>query len=225
MVWKVRNPQTNFRERGEMKILNLYAGIGGNRKLWQDCEVTAVENNEDIAKVYKDLFPNDEVVIADAHEYLLDNFDKFDFIWSSPPCQSHSSFRQNICVRYRGTKPMYPDMRLYQEILFLQANHKGKWVVENVKPYYKPLIEPTTILQRHYFWTNLDIQEKRFEADKIRTAQIPQLQERHGFDLSEYKLKNKRQILRNCVLPEIGKYILETYKQTLEKGNDETHTR
>jgi len=34
-----------------MKVLNLYAGIGGNRKLWPDeCEVTAVENNEEIPK-------------------------------------------------------------------------------------------------------------------------------------------------------------------------------
>jgi len=28
-----------------MKVLNLYVGIGGNRKLWpKECEVTAVEN-------------------------------------------------------------------------------------------------------------------------------------------------------------------------------------
>ena len=41
-----------------MKILNLYAGIGGNRKLWEDeYEVTAVENNPHIARIYKDLFP------------------------------------------------------------------------------------------------------------------------------------------------------------------------
>jgi DNA (cytosine-5)-methyltransferase 1 len=36
-----------------MRILNLYAGIGGNRKLWTDCEVTAVENVQHIADVYK----------------------------------------------------------------------------------------------------------------------------------------------------------------------------
>ena len=29
-----------------MKVLNLYAGIGGNRKLWEDVEVTAVEWDE-----------------------------------------------------------------------------------------------------------------------------------------------------------------------------------
>jgi site-specific DNA-cytosine methylase len=74
-----------------MKILNLYAGIGGNRKLWGDeHEVTAVENNEKIAKIYKDLFPKDQVIIADAHEYLLEHHKEFDFIWSSPPCPTHS---------------------------------------------------------------------------------------------------------------------------------------
>ena len=205
-----------------MKILNLYAGIGGNRKLWGDeHEIVAVENDFDILNVYEDLFPEDTILQLDAHEYLLNNFDKFDFIWSSPPCQTHSSFRQNICVRYRGTEPKYPDMRLYQEILFLQANFKGKWVVENVKPYYKPLIEPTVVLQRHYFWSNFEITDVEFKKDKIRTAQIPQLQELHGFDLSGYKLKNKRQILRNCVLPELGKHILDQVKDTNEVAEEE----
>ena len=192
-----------------MKILNLYAGIGGNRKLWGDeHQITAVEIDENIAKIYKDFFPNDEVIVADAHQYLLDHYKEYDFIWSSPPCQSHSSFRQNICVRFRGTKPEYPDMKLYQEILFLQNNFKGKWVVENVKPYYEPLIKPTKILQRHLFWSNFDIQDKEFEKDNIRTAQIPDLQKKYGFDLSIYKLSNKRQVLRNCVEPEVGLHIL-----------------
>ena len=81
-----------------MKILNLYAGIGGNRKLWKgtiknQIEILAVENDPEIAKIYQNIFPNDKVIIGDAHEFLLKNFDKFDFIWSSPPCQTHSSFR------------------------------------------------------------------------------------------------------------------------------------
>jgi len=193
-----------------IKVLNLYSGIGGNRKLWENVEVTAVENNPDIAKIYQDFFPNDKVIITDAHQYLLGHFNEFDFIWSSPPCQSHSSFRYNISVRYRGTKPIYPDLRLYEEILFLQNYFNKNWVVENVKPYYKPLIEPTFILQRHYFWSNKKIPQKKFKSDKIRKAQIPDLQKKYGFDLSKYKLKNKRQVLRNCVAPEIGKYIFES---------------
>jgi len=192
------------------EVLNLYGGIAGNRKNWGDkYNVTAIENEADIAKIYQDLFPNDKVIVVDAHQYLLEHYKEFDFIWSSPPCQSHSSFRQNICVRYRGTKPVYPEMELYQEILFLQYNFNGKWVVENVKPYYKPLIEPTVTLQRHLFWSNFEIPNKEFKKDKIRTAQIPDLEKKYGYDLSGYKLKNKRQVLRNCVDPELGKYILD----------------
>jgi len=72
------------------KVLNLYAGIGGNRKLWEDVDVTAVEWDEDIAEVYQENFPNDNVVVDDAHEYLKNNYRDFDFIWSSPPCPTHS---------------------------------------------------------------------------------------------------------------------------------------
>ena len=193
-----------------MKILNLYAGIGGNRKLWGDeHEITAVEDDERIAQAYKTFFPKDKVIIQDAHAYLLAFYKDYDFIWSSPPCQTHSSFRHNICVRFRGTKPEYPDMRLYQEIIFLQKHCEKKWVVENVKPYYTPLIKPTAELQRHLFWSNFKIRDKKFIKDNIRTAQIPQLQKLYGFILDRFKFDNKRQVLRNCVSPEIGKYVLE----------------
>lgn len=201
-----------------MKILNLYAGIGGNRKLWGDAhEIVAVENDIYIAEIYNDLFSKDIIKIEDAHKYLLEHYQEFDFIWSSPPCQTHSSFRYNICVRYRGTKPEYPDMRLYQEILFLQKHFEGKWIVENVKPYYEPLIKPTIVLQRHFFWSNFEIKNMEFNKDKIRTAQISQLSELYGFDLSKYKLKNKRQVLRNVVLPELGKHILDSALNISEK--------
>lgn len=202
-----------------MKILNLYAGIGGNRKLWgNEHQVVAVELDPAIAKIYKNLYPEDEVIIGDAHLYLQEHFDEFDFIWSSPPCQTHSSFRQNICVRYRGTKAVYPDMKLYQEIIFLRANAKCKWVVENVKPYYTPLIPPSKELQRHLFWSNFDIGERDFEKDNIRKAQIPDLEKAYGFDLSKYKLGNKRQVLRNCVKPELGDHI---FKEMLKDIVDE----
>lgn len=193
-----------------MKILNLYAGLGGNRKLWGDeHQITAVEYDPDIAAIYKNLYPMDNVIVEDAHQYLLENYDKYDFIWSSPPCQSHSSFRFNINVRFRGTKAVYPDMKLYQEIILLSTHYKGKYVVENVKPYYDPLIKPTAVLQRHLFWSNFDIPNKEFNKTMIRSAQIPDLQKLHGIDLSNYKISNKRQLLRNCVLPELGAYVLD----------------
>jgi len=193
-----------------MRILNLYAGIGGNRKLWgNEHEIVAVEIDKEIAKIYQKLFPKDKVVVGDAHKYLLEHFKEFDFIWSSPPCQTHSSFRFNICVRFRGTKAEYPDMRLWQEILFLKHHFKGKWVVENVNPYYKPLIEPQKI-QRHLFWANFKIKEIQIKKDNLRKAQIKELQKKYGFNLNGIKLKNKRQILRNCVDPILGKHILQS---------------
>lgn len=193
-----------------MKILNLYCGIGGNRKSWgNEHEITAIEFDEKIAEVYKDLFPNDRVFITDAHQYLIEHFKEFDFIWTSPPCQSHSSMRQNLAVRYGRSEAVYPDMGLYQEIIFLRYNFKGKYVVENVNPYYQPLIEPTIKLDRHLFWSNFDIENKEFVRPKIRSAQIPELQRAYGYDLTEYSLPNKRQVLRNCVLPDVGKHILD----------------
>lgn len=192
-----------------MKILNLYAGLGGNRKLWgNEHAITAVEFDPNIAAIYKDQHPMDNVIVGDAHQYLLDHYQEFDFIWSSPPCPTHSSFRFNIGVRFRGVAAEYPDMKLYQEIIFLKHHAVGKWIVENVKPYYDPLIEPNVVLQRHYFWCNFDIELLNFQSDKVRSAQIPDLQALHGIDLSNYKIADKRKLLRNCVYPPVGLHIL-----------------
>lgn len=63
-----------------MKILNLYAGIGGNRKLWgNEHDIVAVEYDTKIAKIYQDFFPDDKVIVADAHQYLLEHYKEFDF--------------------------------------------------------------------------------------------------------------------------------------------------
>lgn len=201
----------------QMKILNLYAGIGGNRKLWGDKhDIVAVEYDPKIAKIYQDFFPNDKVIVGDAHQYLLDHFQEFDFIWSSPPCPSHSKLRKSLSMA-SGAKPIYPDMKLYEEILLLQGYFKGNWVVENVQSWYEPLIKPQ-ILQRHFFWSNKVIPKKEFAKDGIRITggrnipewtQIRHLEERHQIKLPEDAPK-KRLLLRNCVSPEVGKYILDS---------------
>ena len=121
-----------------VKVLNLYSGIGGNRKLWTDCEVTAVELNESIAAIYKDFFPDDKVIVGDAHDYLIKHFREFDIIWTSPPCPTHS--RMNTLNNHTRGALHYPDMKLYQEIIFLDNWFEGKYCVENVVPYYDPLI-------------------------------------------------------------------------------------
>ncbi|WP_281631536.1 DNA cytosine methyltransferase [Flavobacterium luteolum] len=201
-----------------MKVLNLYAGIGGNRKDWVDVSVTAVELDPVLADVYSRRFPDDIMVVGDAHKYLLDHHKEFDFIWSSPPCQSHSSFRHNICVRFRGTPEIFPDMRLYQEILFLQHNAQCLWTVENVKPYYAPLICPDATLQRHLFWSNFKILQADMQAPiKIRHAQIPDLEEALGFSLKDFSIANKRQVLRNCVDPKLGSHVLNSARWSMQK--------
>ena len=198
-----------------MKILNLYAGIGGNRKLWgEGNEVTAIEYDEKIAEIYKENFPNDKVIVTDAHKYLLEHFREFDFIWASPPCPSHSRVRKILAFKkkkdgtvYEQNKPIYPDMTLYQEIIFLDNYFDGLYVVENVVPYYEPLIEPQK-LGRHLFWSNVKLPQKKFELrGSFDNAQ--ELADKLGYDISNWKGVNKILLLRNCVEPEVGKYILD----------------
>nr|DAJ74738.1 MAG TPA: Cytosine specific methyltransferase [Caudoviricetes sp.] len=204
-----------------MRILNLYAGIGGNRKLWGDKhEITAVEIDPDIAAIYKDLYPNDNIIIGDAHEYLRTNFRNYDFIWASPPCPTHSVLQM---TRYYNENLKYPDMTLYQEIIWLQTFFKGKkWVIENVKPYYTPLISPTFSMDRHYFWSSDFILTTQFRNDytSIRDNNY-KMAELYGFDINTLKTGKVelRKILRNCVVPEIGKYILEQLTREVDNVN------
>jgi DNA (cytosine-5)-methyltransferase 1 len=200
-----------------MKILNLYAGIGGNRKLWTgDLDITAVELDPNIAKIYQDFFPKDKVIVADAHQYLLDHFKEFDFIWSSPPCPTHSRFNLLSNVQ-EGKSVKYPDMALYQEIIYLKHWFKGKWVVENVVSYYDPLIEPTKS-GNHYFWSNFYIHPQPNKKRGIRNSKnhIQERAEQVGFDVSQYKMDSgtRRKILNNCTEPEVGLHIFqEAYRE------------
>ena len=194
-----------------MKVLNLYAGIGGNRQLWEDVEVTAVELSPEIAQIYSDFYPDDEIIIGDAHNYLLENYNKYDFIWSSPPCQTHSQIRYNLGVKNRGTKAVYPDMKLYEEILFLKWYFKGNYVVENTRGFYEPLIYPRFI-GSHYFWSNFYIEDIKTDNRNHRDGTVESLQSRKQINLSKYDIINKRQILRNCVEPELGLHIINQSK-------------
>ena len=192
-----------------MKILNLYAGIGGNRKLWGDeHDITAVEYNKDIANIYSDFFPRDRVVVGDAHAYLLKNFCDYDFIWASPPCPTHSDIRRMGAMSGQY-EVLYPEMSLYQEIILLQTFFEGGYCVENVKPYYKPLI-PAQERDRHLFWANFIIQDLPKEKSKHH-ATISEQQKISGFDLSKYAGIDKRKTLRNCVMPEVGLHILNSF--------------
>lgn len=193
-----------------MKVLNLYAGIGGNRKLWPDwVQVTAVEYDERIAAAYADMHPQDTTVLGDAHEFLLNHYEEFDFIWSSPPCPTHSRM-QNLRVRGYGDRPKFPDGRLFEEVVFLQNWSYAPFVVENVIPYYPQWIAGAQKIGRHLYWSNFDLpQFAEQRQENLRAIQIPDLERMHGVDLSKYKFSNKRQVLRNMVPPKVGLAIFE----------------
>lgn len=206
----------------KIKILNLYACLGGNRYKWDEVsdnlEITAVELDSELARLYQERFPNDIVIAADAHQYLLDKYKEYDFIWTSPPCPTHSKVR--VMQKNKDFYiPKYPDMKLYEEIIFLDEHFKGKYVVENVIPYYEPLI-PAKKRGRHLYWTNFNLPNKvdRKEGKGIMCGQINdelnKLCEFHEIDkdfLMSYKgQQSKTKIIRNLVDFEVGKTILET---------------
>ena len=210
------------------RILNLYACLGGNRYKWDEVadnlEITAVELDPEAARLYQERFPNDTVIVADAHEYLLDHYKQFDFIWSSPPCPTHSKIRftqknQDFYV------PEYPNMMLYQEIVFLKHHFEGKYCVENVIPYYEPLI-PGQKRGRHLYWTNFLLPNEidRKESKGIIGGQVndefKKLCEFHQYDFSQYKGEQSRtKMARNLVDFEVGKTILETALYIYRKTN------
>tara|TARA_R110001632_G_scaffold211700_1_gene337256 strand:- start:2869 stop:3519 length:651 start_codon:yes stop_codon:yes gene_type:complete len=201
-----------------MKILNLYACLGGNRYKWnevkKDIEVTSVELDPAAARLYQERFPNDTVIIADAHQYLLDHYKEFDFIWTSPPCPTHSRVRLSQ-KNTDGFKPMFPDMKLYEEILFLENHFKGKYVVENVIPYYEPLITAKK-RGRHLYWTNFNLPnnvgDRKMFKNMIERADIEELSIFHDYDFKKYKGNQRMsKMARNLVDYEVGKTIFETY--------------
>jgi len=209
-----------------MKILNLYACLGGNRYKWDevtDVDVTAVELDAELARMYQERFPNDTVIVADAHQYLLDHYKEFDFIWSSPPCPTHSKARFASAANYEtATDAIYPDMKLYQEIIFLQNYFNGQYVVENVAPYYEPLI-PSKKRGRHLYWTNFNLpnQLSNRKGGLISGKdEVKKLCKFHEIDISSYKgSQRKDKIARNLVDFEAGRTILEIALGIIRKSN------
>ncbi len=207
-----------------MRILNLYACLGGNRYKWgDDHEITAVELDPELASMYQERFPNDTVVIADAHQYLLDHYKEFDFIWSSPPCPTHSRAAFGSRKSQKSNhKPVFPDMTLYQEIIFLDHYFDGKYCVENVIPYYDPLI-PAQKRGRHLYWTNfklpMDLNERKSISMESKD-EVKQWCEFHEYDFYKYKGDQRiDKIARNLVDYEAGKTILDTVMGIIKKTN------
>ena len=197
-----------------MKVLNLYACLGGNRLKWDEVDnqlsVTAVELDPELAKLYQERFPNDKVIIEDAHSYLLNNYKDFDFIWSSPPCPTHSRAR---FWGHGDSNPVYPDMSLYEEVLLLEHYFKGLYCVENVIPYYTPLLHPQK-RDRHLYWTNYaipyNINARHFDGMAQTENEFKKLCEFHEYDFRQYKGSQRiDKIARNLVDYEAGKAIFK----------------
>ena len=205
-----------------MRILNLYACLGGNRYKWDevtDVEVTAVEWDEELARLYQERFTKDKVIVADAHQYLLDHYKDFDFIWSSPPCPTHSKSRYWGFGK-NGKMPVFPDLKLYEEIIFLQYHFNGKYVVENVNPYYEPLI-PAQKRKRHHYWANFKIPNiisDRNDTSLVQGSRMQDLCNFHDYNFRKYKGEQRvLKIARNLVDYEAGRTILETALGIIKK--------
>ena len=218
----------------KFKVLNLYACLGGNRYKWDevaeeagiDMKVTAVELDQELAKLYQERFPNDVVVVADAHQYLLDHYQEFDFIWTSPPCPTHSRARY-WGFGANGKMPIYPDMKLYEEIIFLEHHFNGQFVVENVIPYYEPMLNPKK-RGRHLYWTNFnlhnDLKDRRFAISQTKN-EVDALCVFHDYDFRKYKgNQSTTKIGRNLVDYEAGRTIFETALGIIRK-KDVTQTK
>jgi DNA (cytosine-5)-methyltransferase 1 len=196
-------------ENKKIRVLNLYAGIGGNRNLWDNnkVEVTSVEYDEDIANEYKKLYPQDTIIVGDAIEYFLEHYKEFDFIWASPPCPTHSRMRL-LCMQ-QNSKAKLPDMDLYGIIIFLKHFFKGKWVIENVITYYDPLIKPQKV-GNHYYWSNFPInyisEEKRQIIRMSNKDSIQHKKKMFGIDVtqSELSVRKIKLMYNNCVDPKTG---------------------
>jgi DNA (cytosine-5)-methyltransferase 1 len=114
---------------------------------------------------------------------------------------------------------------LYQEIIFLKHHFEGKYCVENVIPYYEPLI-PGQKRGRHLYWTNFLLPNEidRKESKGIIGGQVndefKKLCEFHQYDFSQYKGEQSRtKMARNLVDFEVGKTILETALNIYKKTN------
>ncbi len=209
-----------------MKVLSLFSSVGIGETLihrdYSHLEFTAVEIIPKLAQEYKLRFSASKVEITDAYQFLYTNYQYFDIIIASPPCQSYSKLSK------MNDPNLQPDTRIKELISFLKNNFTGNWLVENVDAPYLRTISGHTKIGRHLFWSNKSLQnhftypERNFRFDKQTDAEhgltatktyVKRLQNWLGVKLSKniYVRGNHDpgQIYREGIHPLLMKYVFD----------------
>ncbi len=146
-----------------LRILDLFCGVGGVARGFQkyllengiEFEYYAVDINDAILLAHRILNPHSVTLKRDAYSFTDHELRSYDFIWASPPCESHSRLMW-IYNKNQPEKWEPPDKKLWQ--LIERLYRLGiPFVVENVRPYYRPPMRPTSYVCRHALWSNLSI--------------------------------------------------------------------
>ena len=104
-------------------------------------------------------------------------------------------------------------MKLYEEIILLKYWFAGSYVIENTIPYYQPIYDGK-IIAKHIWWSNFEIRDYKMTSRGHRGGTVESLQKIKQINISKYDLKNKRQILRNCVEPNLGKFVFDCFLES-----------
>jgi DNA (cytosine-5)-methyltransferase 1 len=112
-----------------LKILDLFCGAGGAGYGYflAGFEVTGIDNKEQKHYPF-------EFILSDAFEYLVNNYNKFDAIHASPPCQQYTKSAK----QWRKAGKEYPDLITECRMLLTKTNKP--YIIENVPD--SPLINP-----------------------------------------------------------------------------------
>lgn len=192
-----------------MRVLNAYAGIGGNRHLWPaDWKVTAVEWDRRVAAEYERRYPQDLVLVSDAHEHVIQHADLFDAVWTSPPCPTHSRLAKVNASRYGHD--LAPDPRLMAEVKHLRSVGV-RHVVENVHTYYTPEVLPDLVTDRHYYWMTTPplllapLRRTIIGGWEEGSASSDELADSYGLPrLEPGSVPDRNRAMRNAVIPQEG---------------------
>ncbi len=112
-------------------------------------------------------------------------------------------------------KDEIPRYEIYQEIIFLDNFFNGKYCVENVIPFYEPLI-PAKKRGRHLYWTNFNLpnvlsDKKNPDFTRVKN-QVKVMSEYHNYDFTKYKGKQPvGKMANNLVHYEAGKLSLKLH--------------